>query len=113
MKATEGRQGRVFVMRLEDGDMLPDCIERFATEKEISVGYVIVVGGIGEGEVVVGPRHSSRMPPYRVSAIGFALRSRRGNSFAVLYSSLSRISTLILLTPFRIDFHLLQYSEIY
>jgi len=63
MKASEGRMGRVFVVRLEDGDVLPDCIERFAAEKGISVGHVILVGGIGSGEVVVGPRNSGEMPP--------------------------------------------------
>ena len=63
MKASEGRVGRVFVIRLEDGDMVPECIERFAEKKGISVGHVILVGGIGGGEVVVGPRDSEEMPP--------------------------------------------------
>ena len=63
MKASEGRVGRVFVIRLEHGDIIPDCIERFAEEKKISVGQVIMIGGIGEGQVVVGPRHSNEMPP--------------------------------------------------
>jgi len=63
MKASEGRVGRVFVIRLEDGDVVPDCIERFAKEKGISVGQVILVGGIGDGEVVVGPRDSEERPP--------------------------------------------------
>jgi predicted DNA-binding protein with PD1-like motif len=63
MKAGEGKIGRVFVIRLEDGDMVPSCIERFAEEKGISAGHVILVGGIGEGEVVVGPRRSEEMPP--------------------------------------------------
>jgi len=63
MKASEGRVGRVFVIRLEDGDVVPDCIERFAEEKGISVGQVILVGGIGGGEVVVGPRDSEERPP--------------------------------------------------
>jgi predicted DNA-binding protein with PD1-like motif len=63
MKASEGQIGRVFVMRLEDGDVVPDCIERFAQEKGISVGHVILIGGIGSGEVVVGPRDSDKMPP--------------------------------------------------
>jgi len=63
MKASEGRVGRVFVIRLEDGDVVPDCIERFAEEKGISVGQVILVGGIGDGEVVVGPRDSEERPP--------------------------------------------------
>ncbi|KDR94128.1 hypothetical protein SAMN02745945_00812 [Peptoclostridium litorale DSM 5388] len=33
MKATEGKLGRVFVIRLEEGDILPDCIEEFASVK--------------------------------------------------------------------------------
>ena len=60
MKAGEGQTGRVFVIRLEDGDVVPGCIERFAEENGISVGYALLVGGIGEGEVVVGPRRSER-----------------------------------------------------
>ena len=63
MKASEGKIGRVFVVRLEDSDVVPTCLERFAEEKGISVGHVILIGGIGDGAVVVGPRDSSEMPP--------------------------------------------------
>ncbi len=63
MKASEGRIGRVFVIRLEDGDRLPECIERFATDQGVSVGHAVLVGGIGEGQVVVGPRRSNETPP--------------------------------------------------
>ena len=63
MKASEGQLGRVFVIRLEDGDTIPACIESFAEEKKISVGQVILIGGIGDGQVVVGPRRSDEMPP--------------------------------------------------
>ena len=63
MKACEGRIGRVFVIRLEDGDVVPECIERFAREKGVSVGQAILVGGIGGGDVVVGPRRSEERPP--------------------------------------------------
>ncbi len=63
MKACEGYIGRVFVIRLEDGDVVPTCLERFAEEKGISVGHVILIGGIGGGEVVVGPRDSESRPP--------------------------------------------------
>lgn len=63
MKACEGQIGRVFIIRLEDGDIVPSCIERFAEENGISVGHVILVGGVGDGEVVVGPRHSEERPP--------------------------------------------------
>jgi len=63
MKACQGQMGRVFVIRLEDGDVVPDCIERFAEENGISAGQVTLVGGIDGGEVVVGPRRSDEMPP--------------------------------------------------
>lgn len=63
MKACEGQIGRVFILRLEDGDVVPGCIESFAEENRISVGHVILIGGIGGGEVVVGPRDSKEMPP--------------------------------------------------
>jgi uncharacterized protein len=63
MQAAEGKMGRVFMLRLEDGDLLPACIERFAEEKKIQNGFVLLVGGIGSGQVVVGPRVSDQMPP--------------------------------------------------
>ena len=63
MKASEGKIGRVFVLRLEDGDVVPECIEKFAVEKKIKCGHVILIGGIGGGQVVSGPRYSDRMPP--------------------------------------------------
>jgi predicted DNA-binding protein with PD1-like motif len=63
VKASEGRLGRVFVIRLEEGDVVPECIERFARQQGVSVAHAIMVGGIGSGQVVVGPRHSDRMPP--------------------------------------------------
>ena len=63
MKASEGHIGRVFVIRLEDGDAVPECIERFAKENGVSMGHVVLVGGIGGGQVVVGPRQSNERPP--------------------------------------------------
>ena len=63
MQAAEGKMGRVFVIRLEDGDLLPASIEHFAEEKNVKNGFVLLVGGIGSGQVVVGPRYSGQMPP--------------------------------------------------
>ena len=63
MKASQGKTGRVFMVRLEDGDVLPDCLQEFAAANAIMYGHVVLVGGIGGGEVVAGPRRSDTMPP--------------------------------------------------
>jgi predicted DNA-binding protein with PD1-like motif len=63
MKASEGHIGRVFIIRLEDGDVVPECIERFARENAVSLGHVVLIGGIGGGQVVVGPRRSNERAP--------------------------------------------------
>jgi predicted DNA-binding protein with PD1-like motif len=63
MKASQGQVGRVFVLRLEDGDVVPGCIERFAAEHGVTHGTVLLVGGVGGGQVVVGPRESAARPP--------------------------------------------------
>lgn len=66
MKVAEGQIGRVFVLRLEDGDRLPDCVERFAAEKGVKQGFCAMVGGIGGGRIVVGPQDTAAMPPVPV-----------------------------------------------
>lgn len=67
MKTAEGRVGRVFVLRLEDGDRLPQCVEDFALERGVSQGFCVLVGGVGSGRIVVGPEHGS-VPPKPVLA---------------------------------------------
>lgn len=43
MKASEGKPGRIFMLRLEDGDKPAETIERFAAEKKILAAQVFVV----------------------------------------------------------------------
>jgi predicted DNA-binding protein with PD1-like motif len=100
MKATEGKIGRVFILRLEDGDMLPMCIEKFAWDNNISVGQVIMVGGIGGGQVVVGPRNSDEMPPeamllpldgaHEVVSAGSIFPDENGNPAVHMHAALGR-----------------------
>ncbi len=100
MKACEGRLGRVFVIRLEHGDVVPECIEQFAEENGVSVGYAILVGGIGSGEVVVGPRCSDEMPPqpmtlpidgaHEVAAVGVLAPGEDGKPALHIHGALGR-----------------------
>jgi predicted DNA-binding protein with PD1-like motif len=68
MKSAEGSLGRVFVLRLENGDRLPECIERFAAEKNIKSAYCALVGAIGSGSIVVGPVDEAMIPPQVMQA---------------------------------------------
>jgi predicted DNA-binding protein with PD1-like motif len=56
MKSTQCSLGRVFLLRLEDGDRIPDSIESFASENGIHRATVFFLGGIGKGRIIVGPR---------------------------------------------------------
>ena len=56
MKVSEAKMGRVFVIRLEDGDVLHEEIERFAAEKGVRAATLTAVGGVDAGSrLVVGP----------------------------------------------------------
>ncbi len=100
MKACEGTVGRVFVIRLEDGDVVPECIERFAEEKGIKVGHVILLGGLGGGQVVVGPRRSDAMPPdpmllpvdgaHEAAAVGVLAPNEAGKPVLHIHGALGR-----------------------
>jgi predicted DNA-binding protein with PD1-like motif len=100
MKASEGKLGRAFVIRLEDGDAIPACVESFAEEKKISVGQVILIGGIGDGQVVVGPRRSDEMPPepmlvpidgvHEVVGVGIIAPDKKGKPKLHIHASLGR-----------------------
>jgi len=55
MQITEAKLKRIFVARLEDGERLPDAIEKLAGDKKISSALVLLLGGAKEGQLVVGP----------------------------------------------------------
>ncbi|MBW1990964.1 MAG: DNA-binding protein [Deltaproteobacteria bacterium] len=56
MQYREGRIGRIFVLRLEEGERLPDTIEAFARAQDLQEAMVIYVGGARDGSrLVVGP----------------------------------------------------------
>ena len=100
MKACEGKIGRVFVIRLEHGDVVPEAIERFAEEKGVSVGHVILLGGIGDGEIVVGPRRSEERPPqpmllpidgaHEVAGVGVLAPGEDGKPILHIHAALGR-----------------------
>ena len=64
MKYSEAKQGRVFIIRLEDGEIIHECIERFAAEHGITHAAVTMHGGGDKGSTLVtGPRADRSPPP--------------------------------------------------
>ena len=63
MQYTEGRMGRVFVLRLEDGERLNDTLEAFARDHHLAHALAFYLGGSATGsQVVVGPDANAPMP---------------------------------------------------
>ena len=56
MKYTNAQLGRVLVIRLEDGDVVHECIEEAARAEGIARAAVILLGGAdGGSRIVTGP----------------------------------------------------------
>jgi predicted DNA-binding protein with PD1-like motif len=63
MKASQANPGRVFILRLEDGDILHESIEEFARSHSIRAAALIVLGGADAGSLlVVGPEKARAFP---------------------------------------------------
>lgn len=63
MKYSQATQGRTFILRLEDGDVLHEKIEEFARIHSIEAAALIAIGGADEGsKLVVGPEEGRSTP---------------------------------------------------
>ena len=63
MKYSQAKQGRTFVIRLEDGDIVHKEIEQFAREKSIKAAALIIIGGADkDSKLIVGPEHGRSEP---------------------------------------------------
>ncbi len=63
MKYSLAKPGRVFVLRLEDGDVVHETIEAFAREQGIAAASMIILGGADAGSILVtGPEQGRAQP---------------------------------------------------
>jgi predicted DNA-binding protein with PD1-like motif len=63
MKYSEAKPGRIFVIRLEDGDIVPEAIEFFAKEHAIKAATLVILGGADkDSRLVVGPEDGRATP---------------------------------------------------
>ena len=64
MQYSEAKPGRIFVIRLEDGEMVHTEIEAFARKHTIGAAAVIIVGGADKtSRLVAGPKKARGVSP--------------------------------------------------
>ena len=62
MQYSEGQLGRVFVVRIDDGEDLLDAMQQFVVDKKILTGVILFLGALKEGRMVTGPEELT-IPP--------------------------------------------------
>lgn len=101
MKYSEAKQGRTFIIRLEDGEIIHEVVEQFAADHGVRAAYLIVVGGADKGStLVVGPedRDARPVPPlthildnvYEIVGTGTLFPDRNGNPMLHLHIACGR-----------------------
>ena len=106
MKHSQAKPGRVFVIRLEDGDIVHEAIERFAREQSIEAASLIVLGGADqESTLVVGPERGRTTPlvpmeyvldnVHEVAGVGTLFPDDEGNPVLHMHIACGRTSSTI------------------
>lgn len=69
MKYSQANLGRIFILRLEHGEQLPDTIENFAKAQGIEAATIFFLGGAEkDSKVVVGPEDGGEIKPVSMVA---------------------------------------------
>lgn len=70
MKYSKANTGRTFILRLEDGEIVHETIEEFASSKKIKSASVIILGSADkDSKLIVGPEkgRASKINPVEIT----------------------------------------------
>lgn len=101
MKGSEMRSGRVFVLKLDEGEVLHESVESFCSAHGVVRATVTAVGGAAQGsEIVVGPKipiEESIIPqtyvteaPCELTGTGTVFPDTEGKPIMHMHGSLGR-----------------------
>jgi predicted DNA-binding protein with PD1-like motif len=101
MKYSEAKQGRVFVIRLEDGEIVHEKIEQFVKDHAIERATLFAIGGADQGSLlVVGPEKSRSNPihpmtrelgdAHEITGTGTLFPDDRGNPILHMHMACGR-----------------------
>lgn len=64
MEYTQAEYGRIFIVRMEDGDVIHEEIEALAEKEGVVRGMLFILGGADQGSrVMVGPENGADITP--------------------------------------------------
>lgn len=106
MKYSEAKMGRVFVIRLTDGEILHETIENFARARGIKAAAVLAVGGAAGGSrLVVGPKDGDARPVnpleralsgvHEIAGVGTIFPDEAGNPILHMHAACGRQSSTV------------------
>jgi len=106
MKFTEAKMGRIFVLRLQDNDRIPDVLEEFAAKNKIAAALCFFLGGAKENSrVVVGPKDWHKIPPkpmitllegvYEACGVGTIFADETGKPKLHMHASFGRMKKTV------------------
>ena len=101
MQYSTAQLGRVFTVRLEDGDILHESVEALARKENIQAAAVIAVGGADDGSrLVVGPEQDRANPvapmehalnhTHELAGVGTLFPDEEGNPVLHMHAACGR-----------------------
>jgi uncharacterized protein len=98
---TEASLGRIFVLRLQHGEVLHEVIEEFASKKHLQHALCFFLGGAKESsKVVVGPKDGEALPPepmttllkgvHEACGVGTIIPNEKGTPVLHMHASFGR-----------------------
>lgn len=101
MRYSQAKPGRIFTIRLEDGDILHECIEGLAREEGIRAAALIALGGADDGSrLVVGPEQDRATPivpmerilehAHEVAGVGTLFPNEQGDPILHMHLAMGR-----------------------
>ena len=106
MKYSQASLGRVFVVRLEDGDIVHECLERFAREQAISAAGLIALGDADAGSRLIAGTEKGRASPlvfverlldeaHEVAGVGTIFPDEEGNPVSHVHMACGRKDSVV------------------
>ena len=106
MKYSQASLGRVFVVRLEDGDIVHECLERLAREQAIRAAGLIALGDTDAGSRLIAGTEEGRANPlvfverlledaHEVAGVGTIFPDEEGNPVPHVHMACGRKDSVV------------------